>query len=99
MRLFLLAALALAHPTLALAQTAPDAALRQRVEAALASAPAGTRFGLLVVDDKGREVLAINPDQRFIPASNTKLFTTALAFDTFAANPDAALRGAAAALD
>lgn len=93
MRLFLLAALALAHPTLALAQTAPDAALRQRVEAALASAPAGTRFGLLVVDDKGREVLAINPDQRFIPASNTKLFTTALAFDTFAANPDAALRG------
>ena len=29
---------------------------------------------------QGREVVAIAPDQRFIPASNTKLFTTAAAY-------------------
>lgn len=53
--------------------------LRQQVEAILATAPAGTRWGLLVVTADGREVVAIDPDQRFIPASNTKLFTTAAA--------------------
>ncbi len=60
----------------------PSQALKQQVDSALAGAPAGTRFGLLVLDDQGREVFALNPDQRFIPASNTKLFTTALALDT-----------------
>ncbi|MES2095185.1 MAG: D-alanyl-D-alanine carboxypeptidase/D-alanyl-D-alanine-endopeptidase [Pseudomonadota bacterium] len=59
---------------------AQDAGLRSRVEAALARAPTGTRFGLMVVDEAGREIVAINPDQRFIPASNTKMFTTAAAF-------------------
>ena len=54
------------------------------VAAVLASAPPGTRFGLLVVDENGREVVAVNPDQRFIPASNTKMFTTATTFDTIA---------------
>ena len=54
--------------------------VQQQVETALGSAPSGTRFGLLVVDDQGREVVSINPDQRFIPASNTKLFTTAAAY-------------------
>ncbi len=49
-------------------------------EAALAAAPKGTRFGLLVVDDAGKVVVSINPDQRFIPASNTKMFTTAAAY-------------------
>jgi D-alanyl-D-alanine carboxypeptidase/D-alanyl-D-alanine-endopeptidase (penicillin-binding protein 4) len=71
--LILAATLALAAP--ALAQTAVPAS----PAAILASAPAGTRFGLLVVDDQGREVAAIRPDDRFIPASNTKLFTTAAA--------------------
>ncbi len=71
MRIFVLAAaLALSAPVLA--QSASPAAI-------LATAPAGTRFGLLVVDDKGREVVAIRADDRFIPASNTKLFTTAAA--------------------
>ena len=51
-----------------------------QVDAALAAAPKGTRFGLLVVDAAGQEIVAINPDQRFIPASNTKLFTTAAAY-------------------
>ena len=58
---------------------APARSLQQQVEAVLATAPQGTRFGLLVVDADGREVVAIAPDQRFIPASNTKLFTTAAA--------------------
>jgi len=37
----------------------------------------GVRWGLLVTDMQGREIAALNPDQRFLPASNTKLFTTA----------------------
>lgn len=52
----------------------------QWVSEVLASAPIGMRFGVLVVDANGREVVAINPDQRFIPASNTKLLTTAAAY-------------------
>jgi len=62
------------------AQDAPS--LRQRVEAVLDTAPAGTRFGLVVASEDGTELVAINPDQRFIPASNTKMFTTATAFAT-----------------
>lgn len=65
-----------ALPTALYAQSAPQS----RVEDALRSASPGTRFGLVVVDDTGTEIIAINPDQRFIPASNTKLFTTAAAF-------------------
>ena len=82
-RLIPLALLCLAAPALADASLPPPAAqhsLQQQVEAELAKAPAGIRFGLLVVDDQGREVVAINPDQRFIPASNTKMFTTAAAY-------------------
>lgn len=75
----ILAVIALSLAAPAAAQGADPAVLRQQVEAVLSAAPAGTRFGLLVVDAQGREVLAINPDQRFIPASNTKLFTTAAA--------------------
>jgi serine-type D-Ala-D-Ala carboxypeptidase/endopeptidase (penicillin-binding protein 4) len=70
-RLLLLAFLLLAAPALA---------QQQAVETALETAPKGTRFGLLVVDEQGREVAAIASDQRFIPASNTKLFTTAAAY-------------------
>lgn len=61
---------------------AQDAGLRGQVDAALAQAAPGTRFGLLVVDEAGREIIAINPDQRFIPASNTKMYTTAAAYAT-----------------
>lgn len=63
-------------PTPALSQSA----LQQRVEAALRSDSPGTRFGLVVTDEDGKTLIAINPDQRFIPASNTKIFTTAAAF-------------------
>lgn len=34
---------------------------------------AGTRWGLLVVDERGREVAAIRADERFLPASNSKI--------------------------
>jgi serine-type D-Ala-D-Ala carboxypeptidase/endopeptidase (penicillin-binding protein 4) len=59
---------------------APALAQQQQVETVLEGAPKGTRFGLLVVDEQGREVVAIQPDQRFIPASVTKMFTTAAAY-------------------
>ncbi|WCT74237.1 D-alanyl-D-alanine carboxypeptidase/D-alanyl-D-alanine-endopeptidase [Sphingomonas naphthae] len=69
---------------LALAATPAQAQppLQVKVEAVLAQAPLGTRFGLLVVDEAGRELVAINPDSRFVPASNTKMFTTAAAYAT-----------------
>ncbi|QNA83209.1 D-alanyl-D-alanine carboxypeptidase/D-alanyl-D-alanine-endopeptidase [Sphingomonas sp. So64.6b] len=69
--------------TLASPLAAQDAqSLKKRVETALAEAAPGTRFGLVVTTEDGREIVAINPDQRFIPASNTKIFTTAAAFAT-----------------
>src|SRR5512139_3672706 len=69
----------------ALAGTTPPPAavsptLTEQVRAVLASAPPGTRFGVLVATADGRELVAIDPDGRFVPASNTKLFTTAAAF-------------------
>jgi D-alanyl-D-alanine carboxypeptidase/D-alanyl-D-alanine-endopeptidase (penicillin-binding protein 4) len=77
MFLRLLPAIALILASPALAEPLP---VLQQVEEALAAAPRGTRFGLLVVDEAGREIVSINPDMRFIPASNTKLFTTAAAY-------------------
>lgn len=79
--LSLILGFALALPVAA-QEAGPRADLRQRVAAALARAGPGTRFGLLVADDQGRAVIAIDPDQRFIPASNTKIFTTAAAWAT-----------------
>jgi D-alanyl-D-alanine carboxypeptidase/D-alanyl-D-alanine-endopeptidase (penicillin-binding protein 4) len=79
----------LALALIATPAAAQDASLQQRVEAALAEAAPGTRFGLVVTDADGKEIVAINPDQRFIPASNTKMFTTAAAFATLnTASPD-----------
>lgn len=76
-----------ALPLLALAAATPLAAqqaapLQSRVEAELAKAAPGTRYGLVVTDAQGREIIAVNPDQRFIPASNTKIVTTAAALST-----------------
>lgn len=44
---------------------------------------AGTRWGLVVTTLEGKELVAINPDDRFVPASNTKLFTTLAVFRNF----------------
>ncbi len=77
--------LALVIPSSAVAQyshATRQQSLQQRVEARLAEAGPGTRFGLLVATDDGRELVAIAPDARFMPASNTKIFTTAAAFAT-----------------
>jgi len=56
--------------------------LQPRVEAVLQAAGQGPRWGLVVADESGKEIVAINPDQRFIPGSNTKMFTTAAALAT-----------------
>ncbi|WP_114952393.1 D-alanyl-D-alanine carboxypeptidase/D-alanyl-D-alanine endopeptidase [Sphingosinicella terrae] len=66
-------------------------ALQQRVEASLDEAVPGTRFGLMVTTEDGRELVAVNADDRFIPASNTKMLTTAAVFATMAGldQPDA----------
>lgn len=63
---------------------APAGTLAQRVESTLANAGPGTRFGLVVATADGEELIAISPDARFIPASNTKIFTTAATFETLA---------------
>ena len=54
----------------------------------------------MVTTEDGRELIAINPDNRFIPASNTKMLTTAAAFATLPGldQPDAA-GGATVRLD
>ncbi len=77
--------LPLLPPLLLIAAAPADPA----VEAALAAAGPGTRIGLVVTDEQGHEIVAIRPDDRFVPASNTKMFTTAAAFallDTAAAD-------------
>ncbi|MEO0551078.1 MAG: D-alanyl-D-alanine carboxypeptidase/D-alanyl-D-alanine-endopeptidase [Pseudomonadota bacterium] len=41
----------------------------------------GIRWGLVVADMDGDELLALRPDDRFTPASNTKIATTMAAFE------------------
>ena len=74
--------------------------LQQRVEARLGEAGPGTRFGLVVATEDGRELVVIAPEGRFIPGSNTKMFTTAAAFALLAPldRPDTA-GGAAVRLE
>ena len=94
------ALLALALTAAAPTAAAREATLQQRVEAKLREAGPGTRFGLVVATEDGRELIAISPDERFIPASNTKIFTTAVGFATLPAleAPDAS-GGAAVRLE
>lgn len=58
------------------------------IERILAEAGPGTRIGMVVADEAGREIVAIRPDDRFVPASNTKMFTTAAAADLLGAAAD-----------
>jgi D-alanyl-D-alanine carboxypeptidase/D-alanyl-D-alanine-endopeptidase (penicillin-binding protein 4) len=63
------------------APAAPDPSLTQRIEARLAEAGPGIRFGLVIADAAdGHELVAIAPEGRFVPASSTKMFTAAAAF-------------------
>ena len=69
------------------------ATLAQRVEAALAAAPVarGAFWGIQAVDlASGKTLYELNPNRFFVPASNTKLFTTALALT--ALGPEAAFQ-------
>jgi D-alanyl-D-alanine carboxypeptidase/D-alanyl-D-alanine-endopeptidase (penicillin-binding protein 4) len=67
---------------LAFTSNAQAQSLQQRVETMLREGSPGTRFGLVVADEAGHELIAFNSDARFIPASNTKIVTTATAFAT-----------------
>jgi D-alanyl-D-alanine carboxypeptidase/D-alanyl-D-alanine-endopeptidase (penicillin-binding protein 4) len=73
--------------------------LQAKVEARLREVGPGTRFGLVVADADGREIVAIDPDGRYIPASNTKMFTTAAAFAELPVGEPDASGGAAVRLD
>ena len=69
------------------------------VEAILAEAGPGTRWGLVVLDEAGNEVVAINPEGRFIPASNTKIDTTAAAAWAASRGHEAEVRGTGARVE
>jgi D-alanyl-D-alanine carboxypeptidase/D-alanyl-D-alanine-endopeptidase (penicillin-binding protein 4) len=69
-----LAAVALAACALAACVSAPAAPP--------APALSHARLGLVVTTLEGRELVAVNADQRFTPASNTKLFTAAAVLNT-----------------
>lgn len=91
---------ALAIVLVALATPAEADTLADRVDATLRAQGPGTRFGVVVADMQGREIVAIAPDDRFVPASNTKLFTTAAAFATLGdVTRDDAEGGASVRLD
>ena len=79
MRLALLL-IPLAAPLVMAAAPAPAPPLLATVEAMLAKGPPGTRYGFHVTTLDGEQLLAIDPDERFIPASNTKIFVTATAY-------------------
>jgi len=69
-------------PLSAAAAQAPQP-LQPRVEAILHAAGQGPRWGIVVADDTGKELIAIDPNGRYMPASNTKMFTTAAFFANF----------------
>ena len=101
MRFILACTLALSLPMPAMAQqtspsppatasTAVPDSLAGSIQAILSEAPAGTRYGLVVQRPDGTEILAIAPDARFMPASNTKIYTTLAAYRNLLALQQAA---------
>ncbi|MBB3035425.1 D-alanyl-D-alanine carboxypeptidase/D-alanyl-D-alanine-endopeptidase [Alteriqipengyuania lutimaris] len=85
-------ALFLATPTLAQqgeasapSKAEPTRPVAEIVAEILSAAPEGTRYGLVVQKREGGEILAIAADERFIPASNTKIYTTLAAYRQLAA--------------
>jgi serine-type D-Ala-D-Ala carboxypeptidase/endopeptidase (penicillin-binding protein 4) len=72
----------------AVSSQASAASLAESIERLISSSPvARTAFwGIRVVDlEGGKTLYEINPDRYFVPASNTKLFTTALALERLGA--------------
>jgi D-alanyl-D-alanine carboxypeptidase/D-alanyl-D-alanine-endopeptidase (penicillin-binding protein 4) len=67
-------------PILALLLSACASLSDRALDSLAAPGLEGTRWGLVVTTLDGREIVSINPDERFLPASNTKLFTVAAAF-------------------
>ena len=63
--------LALGAPLPVAAQPPGAPPLQQSVEARLREAGPGIRFGLVVATGDGRELVAVSPDARFIPASHS----------------------------
>jgi len=57
----------------------------------------GVRWGVVVTTLNGQTLVSLRPDERFIPASNTKLFTTAAAFH-YLGDPQVADPGSATSL-
>ncbi len=57
--------------------------LESRVKRLMANSPVAREgfAGILVVDEKGHKLVSINAEHAFIPASNTKLFSIALALE------------------
>ncbi|HEY8604251.1 D-alanyl-D-alanine carboxypeptidase/D-alanyl-D-alanine endopeptidase [Tsuneonella suprasediminis] len=64
--------------------------------AILAEAGPGTRWGLVIADPNGEEIVTIDPEGRFMPASNTKIFTTAVAMWSVASGQFTDAEGAGA---
>jgi D-alanyl-D-alanine carboxypeptidase/D-alanyl-D-alanine-endopeptidase (penicillin-binding protein 4) len=80
-----LAVPAQARDTPAAVESARSTEIVSQVDAILARAAVGTRYGIVVQRLDGTELLAVAPDQRFIPASNTKVYTTLAAYHELAA--------------
>ncbi len=95
------AVLIIALLPVAASATPPPAAptLQAQVERVLAAAGPGPRYGIVVAADDGREIVSIDPDGRYIPASNTKMFTTAAAFANLAVDAPDQVGGAAVRLE
>lgn len=61
--------------------TGCQSALERELEAGLVNPEqTGIRWGLVVSDMRGEELIAMRPDERFLPASNTKIITTMAAY-------------------
>ena len=62
---------------LAITLSACQSSLQRDVTAVLSNADqTGIRWGLVIADMDGKELLALRPDDRFTPGSNTKIVTT-----------------------
>ncbi len=78
---------AAAKPALAVSNSPADAALGVQIDQAIEQSDfAGARWGVIVISRRdGRVLYARNADRLFTPASNMKIYTTAVALDLLGA--------------